>query len=184
MDRACCLSRFGSRVGRTATPLRTPDRNGTFPARCAMTGQRYCTEGDALRVPGEAEAAPQGAVAVCGRVSRRGQGTGRHRQGVALETDCLHFRRRVFPALRARMEARESPRLLLAHRDRWPRFGCDGCKHFATQPGGPLAVVHRQSLSPQAAMVEDPMAIVHTFSGRLYGPRSHRQRLREADSDG
>ncbi len=42
----------------------------------------------------------------------------------------------------------------------------------------------QESLSPQEAMVEDLMAVVPTFSCRLYGLRSHRKQIREAANDG
>ena len=39
-------------------------------------------------------------------------------------------------------------------------------------------VVNQESLSPEQEMVEDLMAIVHTFSGRLYGMRKYTQQIK------
>lgn len=40
-------------------------------------------------------------------------------------------------------------------------------------------MVNQESLSPQQEMVEDLMAIVHTFSCRLYGMRKYKQAIKE-----
>ena len=52
------------------------------------------------------------------------------------------------------------------------------------QYGCAITVVNQESLSPQEAMVADPMSIVPAFSCRLYGPRSYRKRIREAAHHG
>ena len=38
-----------------------------------------------------------------------------------------------------------------------------------------IIVTNTESLSPQQEMVEDLMAIVHTYSCRLYGLRRHKK---------
>jgi len=60
----------------------------------------------------------------------------------------------------------------------------DGCEDCADTHDCAIRVVHRESLSPQAERVEDPMAVVRTFSGRPSGLRRHGQKLREAATDG
>ena len=67
-----------------------------------------------------------------------------------------HCQRPVFRAGRERV----------AHQDRPCRCGFDGCAYCAETRDCAIRVVHRESLSPQAERVEDPMAVVHTFSGR------------------
>ncbi len=84
----------------------------------------------------------------------------------------------------ARIEHRDIAHLLIAHRDRLTRFGFDWFEHFAQRHGCTFTVVNQASLSPQAEMVEDLMAIVHTFSGRLSGLRSYQRTIREAAGDG
>ena len=96
----------------------------------------------------------------------------------------LHFKRKVFLSLRERIEKRELVHLPVAHRDRPTRFGFDGFEHCATQHGCTITVVNRESLSPQEAMVADWMAVVHTFSCRLYGLRSYRKQIRDAAHHG
>ena len=74
--------------------------------------------------------------------------------------------------------------LLLAHEDRPYRFGFDWFAYFADSHGCAIRVVNQSSQSPQAEWVEDLMAVVDTFSGRLPGLRRYRKQIREAAVDG
>ena len=201
MDKIYRISQFGARVGRSAHQLRVMDRNGTFPARWTATGRRYYTEADALRFLGEGDEAPKGLTVVYCRVSSRGQQDDLERQVAAMEAYCLgagvavdewlseigdglNFKRQVFLSLMERVEERTIAHLLIAHRDRLTRFGFDWFEHFARQHGCTITVVNQASLSPQEEMVEDLMAVVHTFSGRLHGLRAYRKQIREAARSG
>ena len=197
MDEIYRIPQFGARVGRSAHPLRVMDRKGTFPARGTATGRRYHTEADALRFPGGGDVAPQGLTAVCCRVSSRGQRNDLKRQVSAMEAYCpgagvavdewlseigsgLHFKRKVFLSLMERIEKREIAHLPMAPKDRLTRFGFDWFEHFAQRHGCTITVVNQESLSPQEAMVADPMSIVPAFSCRLYGLRPYRKPIRDA----
>jgi len=157
------------------------DRNGTFP--------------------GGGDIAPQDLIVVYCRVSRRGQQDDRKRQVAAMEAydpgagvavdewrseigGGLHCKRKAFLSLREHIAKREIAHRQVAHRDQLTRFGFDGCGNFVQQHGCTITVVNRESLSPQEEMVEDPMAVVPTFSCRLYGLRSYRKQIREAVNDG
>ena len=98
--------------------------------------------------------------------------------------DGLDFQRPVFRALRERIEHSEVGLLPVAHEDRPCRFGLDWFAYFAERHGCEIRVVNQPSLSPQAEWVEDLMAVVDTFSGRLPGLRRYRKQLREAAVDG
>ena len=154
-----------------------------------------------MRFPGGGDVAPQGLTAVCCRVSGREQQDDLKRPGSAMEAygpgadvavdewlsevgGGRHCKRKVFLSLRERIGKREIAHLPVAHRDRPTRFGFDRFEHFATQHSCAITVVNHESLSPQEAMVADPMSIVPAFSCRLYGPRSYRKRIREAAHHG
>jgi predicted site-specific integrase-resolvase len=47
--------------------------------------------------------------------------------------------------------------------------------NLAKQYGCEIVVVNREELSPQQEMVEDLMAIIHTFSCRIYGLRKYKK---------
>ena len=59
------------------------------------------------------------------------------------------------------------------------RFGFDLFSHIAAENGCEIVVANQESLSPQQEMVEDLMAIVHTFSCRLYGMRKYHKVIKE-----
>ncbi len=69
--------------------------------------------------------------------------------------------------------------LVIAHKDRLARFGFDYLNHVATKNGCEILVVNQEPLSPQQEMVEDLLAIVHTFSCRLDGLRRYEKTLKE-----
>ncbi len=96
----------------------------------------------------------------------------------------LDFQRPVSRALRERIGKREPGLLLVAHQDRLCRFGFDWFADFAESHGCEIRVVNQPSLSSQAEWVEDLMAVVDSFSGRLPGLRWYRKQIREAASDG
>ena len=78
-------------------------------------------------------------------------------------------------------------KLLIAHKDRLCRFGFDYIEHMANENGCQLIVVNQESLTPQQEMIEDLLAIVHTFSCRLYGLRRYKNILKkdlEAEQSG
>ncbi len=177
------MSQFGARVGRSAHPLRVMDRNGTFPARWTATRRRYHTEADALRFLGGGDVVPQGLTVVYCRVSGRGQQDNLKRPVSAMEAHGpgtgvavdewlseigggLDFKRKVFLSLRERIEKRESAHRPVAHKDRPTRFGFDWFEHFAQQHGCAITVVNQESLSPQEAMVADPMSVVPIVASR------------------
>jgi len=74
----------------------------------------------------------------------------------------------------------EISKLLIAHKDRLVRFGFDYFEHLAITNGCEIVIVNQDSLSPQQEMVEDLMAIIHTFSCRLYGLRKYKKNIKRA----
>jgi len=92
----------------------------------------------------------------------------------------MNFKRKAFLSLMSRIQLGEIKLLIVAHQDRLVRFGFDYFQTMAQNNGGEIIVVNQESLSPQPEMVEDLMAIVHTFSCRLYGLRKYQKLLKEA----
>lgn len=79
----------------------------------------------------------------------------------------LNFKRKRFLTLMDAIGRREIKTLILAHRDRLTRFGCEWFELFAKSTGGELLVLNQERLSPEQDMVQDLMPIVHGFSSRL-----------------
>jgi predicted site-specific integrase-resolvase len=91
----------------------------------------------------------------------------------------MNFKRKHFLSLVDRIQRGEILKLIVAHKDRLMRFGFDLLSHVAAENGCEIIVANQESLSPQQEMVEDLMAIVHTFSGRLYGMRKYHKAIKE-----
>jgi len=92
----------------------------------------------------------------------------------------MNFKRKKFLTLIERIERGEVGQLVIAHKDRWVRFGFDFFEVFAQRHGCKLVIANQESLSPQQEMVEDLMAIIDTFSSRLYGLRRYKKKIKEA----
>ncbi len=63
--------------------------------------------------------------------------------------------------------------LFITHRDRLARFGVDLIERILTDYGVKLVILHEPlSQSPQEELVTDMMALIASFSGRVYGLRA------------
>jgi putative resolvase len=185
-------------VGRTVRTLQAWDRKGTFVAFRTATGRRYYTREQLDSWLGRERevVTPRVAVAYC-RVSTKGQLPDLKNQRAAITQFCiarglanveyieevgggLNFRRPKFLDLVDRIVARKVSCLVIAHRDRLTRFGVDLISHLCQQHGCELLEINDEQQSPEQEMVEDLMAVVHTFSCRLYGLRSYKKQIRKA----
>jgi predicted site-specific integrase-resolvase len=191
MSKKYRIREFAQRIGRTASTVRRWEREGHLVAKRLPSGQRYFDESDvrvALGKPLEARAT----VVYC-RVSSAGQKDDLISQVKAMETYCLNagiavdewiqeigggmnFKRKKFLELITRILAGEVDRLIIAHKDRLVRFGFDLIEYLAVENGCNIEVVNQESLSPQEEMTADLLAIVHTFSCRLYGMRKYQKK--------
>ncbi|WP_405689015.1 IS607 family transposase [Streptomyces sp. NBC_00057] len=189
------ISEFAQRVGRSASTIRRWEREGRIaPQR--VSGQRYFTDADVRQVlqPGFDESARQ-TIVYC-RVSSPGQKDDLASQVQAMEEFCrgrglavdqwirevgggMNLQRKKFLALMDAIERGEVGTLVIAHKDRLARFGFDYLEHVATKNGCTIVVANQESLSPQEEMVQDLLAIVHTFSGRLHGLRRYEKTLKD-----
>lgn len=91
----------------------------------------------------------------------------------------LNFKRKLFIKLMKQVRMGEVETILVAHKDRLCRFAFDFIEEFVSWYGGKILVANCESLSPQQEMVEDLMAIIHTFSCRLYGLRNYKKQLKK-----
>ncbi|WP_406601266.1 IS607 family transposase [Micromonospora yasonensis] len=93
----------------------------------------------------------------------------------------MNLRRKKFLALMDAVERGEVGTLVVAHKDRLARFGFELLEPLAARGGCEIVVASQEPLSPQQELVEDLLAIVRTFSGRLDGLRRYAKALKGAD---
>lgn len=194
MSKQYRINEFAERIGRTPGTVRRWEREGKLVAKRLPSGQRYFDESDVRAMLG---GAPEHRLTVvyC-RVSSTGQKDDLESQIKAMEAYCLagaiavdewikevgggmNFKRKRFLDILDRIQRGEIGKLLIAHKDRLARFGFDLLEHLALEQGCEIVVVNQESLSPEQEMVEDLLAIVHTFSCRLYGMRKYKKQLKE-----
>lgn len=91
----------------------------------------------------------------------------------------MNLRRKKFLALMDAVDRGEIATLVVVHKDRLARFGFEFLEHVAARNSCQIVVANQESLSPQQELVEDLLAIVHTFSCRLYALRRYEKTLKD-----
>ena len=183
------ISEFAKRINVSISTLHRWDASGEFPAKKRLGGHRYYDESDVRKALNLTPEELRRVIVYC-RVSSHGQKNYLESQINKVETYCLgagiqvdvwiheigggmNFKRKKFLALVNDIIAGEVKHLIVAHKDRLMRFGFDLFQHLAERHGCKIEVINQESLSPQEEMTEDLLAIVHTFSYRLYGMRKY-----------
>ena len=72
--------------------------------------------------------------------------------------------------------------IIVAHGDRFIRFGYDWFEKFLKSNGVEIIVVNNEKLSPHDELVNDLISIIHVFSCRIYGLRKYKKQIKE-DAD-
>ena len=171
--------------------LRRWDNDGKLVAQRSVGGTRYYTDEHfqkALRL--SIEQKPKKSIIYC-RVSSPNQKDDLQSQVHAMELFALgrglitetiteigggmDFTRKKFSKLITDIINGDVGTVIVAHKDRFARFGFEMVDNLAKQYGCEIIVVNREELSPQQEMVEDLMGIIQTFSCRLYGLRKYKK---------
>ncbi len=92
----------------------------------------------------------------------------------------MNFKRPKFLALVEDALSGKIKTIIVAHKDRLCRFAFEFIEQLLNKRGCQIIVANAESLSPQAELCDDLMAIIHCFSGRLYGSRSYQSQKEKA----
>jgi len=196
MDNLYTISQFAKKVNVSTSTLRRWDRKGEFKAKKHKSGHRYYDESDVRSLLNLTPLEDRKVVVYC-RVSSSNQKDDLESQVKSMESYCssngilihelikeigggMNFKRKKFLQLMDDVAKGKISKILIAHKDRLSRFGFDYFSHVCIVNGCVLEVINQESLSPEKEMVEDLLAIVHTFSCRLYGLRSYKKTLKKA----
>jgi len=196
MDNLYTISQFAKKVNVSASTLRRWDKTGEFKAKKHKSGHRYYDESDVRSLLNLTPLQDRKVIVYC-RVSSSNQKDDLASQVKSMESYCssngikidelikeigggMNFKRKKFLQLMDDVAKGEISKILIAHKDRLSRFGFDYFSHVCQVNGCELEVINQESLSPEKEMVEDLLAIVHTFSCRLYGLRSYKKTLKKA----
>mgnify|MGYP001606093211 CR=1 FL=1 len=184
---------FAKELGVSVETLRRWDRTGRLKAKRTPSNHRYYTEDDLLIAKGLKPHDSKRSIKVYCRVSSSKQKNELANQKAAMEQFCLakgysveewieeiggglNFKRKKFlklidEALLGKVEV-----IVIAHKDRLCRFAFDLIEQLLNKRGCQIVVANAESLSPQQELTEDLMAVIHCFSCRLYGARSHKEK--------
>lgn len=72
--------------------------------------------------------------------------------------------------------------VIVAHKDRFIRFGYDWFERFLKSNGAEIIVVNNEATSPERELVNDLISIIHVFSCRIYGLRKYKKQI-EGDEE-
>lgn len=72
--------------------------------------------------------------------------------------------------------------VIVAHKDRFIRFGYDWFKRFLESNGAEIIVVNNDKSSPEKELVDDLISIIYVFSCRIYGLRKYKKQI-EGDEE-
>jgi putative resolvase len=91
----------------------------------------------------------------------------------------LNMRRKGLINLLGRVLRGDIGIIVVAHKDRLARFGFDIIEWLCEQFDCKIVVLNQISLSPHAELVQDIVAILHSFSSRLYSIRRLENQIKQ-----
>jgi putative resolvase len=167
-------------IGLHPNTLRKYADNGTIPTIRNAAGQRLYDVSTYLR-----EHVAAATICYC-RVSSSKQRDDLERQVERMQAKFpqaeiikdigsgLNFKRKGLLALLGRLMRGDKLKVCVIHRDRLARFGIDLIRFLIESNGGQLVVLDPYvESSKEAELTSDLMAILHHFSCRMHGSRSH-----------
>lgn len=187
---------FAQLVGVSVKTLQRWDTSGRLKAYRAPSNRRYYTHQQYLTYIG-ADSPPTHQYAVIyARVSNRAQKDDLANQVQFLREFAnargwiidqviedigsgLNYRRKHWNALLVDALDGKVSRIVVAHKDRFIRFGFEWFAELLKNHGVDLVVVHNEQLSPQEELVQDLVSIIHVFSSRIYGLRKYKTEIKE-----
>lgn len=187
------IGKFAKQIGVSAHTLRVWHKDGILvPAKITHGGTRYYSDTQIEDYLGTGRSVDS-RIAIYARVSNAGQKDDLVNQVSFLRTYCnakgyivdvvtdigsgLNYKRKNWNNLIDDAMSGGISKIVIAHKDRFVRFGYDWIENILKKSGCHIEVVNNESLSPQEEMVQDLVSIIHVFSCRIYGLRKYKKEL-------
>ena len=194
------VSEFANKVGYHYKTLQVLDKKGIFPAKLNQRNRRYYTDEDyylflnqVAKMPIEENNnnVPQKRLVVTySRVSSHGQKDDLKLQQSFIENfvasnglqvdenlsdigSGLNYERKNFLKILDLVEQNKIEKIIIAHKDRFVRFGFDYFQNFCKKHNTEILIINLDSCSPEQEFTEDLISIIHCFSSKLYGLRKY-----------
>ena len=90
----------------------------------------------------------------------------------------LNYNRKRWNQLIDRCMAGEITSIVIAHKDRFIRFGYEWFERFLQSNGAEIVIVNNEKMSPEQELINDLISIIHVFSCRIYGLRKYKNKIK------
>lgn len=189
------IGKFSKGIGVTTKTLRNWHKEGKLiPAKITDGGTRYYSD-EQLKTYFNKNITSSKKVIIYSRVSNIGQKDDLNNQIEFLKTysnakgyitevysdigSGLNFKRKNWNKVLDMVQSNEVEKIIIAHKDRFIRFGYDWFELFCNKFNTTIEVVNNEKLSPQEELVQDLISIIHVFSCRIYGLRKYKKEILE-----
>ena len=194
------VSEFANKVGYHYKTLQVLDKKGIFPAKRNQRNRRYYTDEDyywflnqVAKIPIEEDnnnIHQKRLIVTYSRVSSHGQKDDLKSQQSFIENfvvsnglqvdenlsdigSGLNYERKNFLKILDLVEQDKIEKIIIAHKDRFVRFGFDYFQNFCKKHHTEIVIINLDSCSPEQEFTEDLISIIHCFSSKLYGLRKY-----------
>ena len=194
------VSEFANKVGYHYKTLQVLDKKGIFPAKRNQRNRRYYTDEDyylflnqVAKIPVEENnnnVHQKRLIITYSRVSSHGQKDDLKSQQSFIENfvasnglqvdenlfdigSGLNYERKNFLKILELVEQKQVEKIIIAHKDRFVRFGFDYFQNFCKKHNTEIVIINLDSCSPEQEFTEDLISIIHCFSSKLYGLRKY-----------
>ena len=189
---------FAEMIGVSVKTLQRWDKEGKLKAYRTPTDRRYYTHKQYVDYMGESNS-KNGKTVIYTRVSTSNQKDDLNNQveflkqfanarGIIVDEifedigSGLNYNRKKWNKLIEDCMLGLIKTIIVAHKDRFIRFGYDWFERFLKSNGVEIIVVNNEKASPEQELVNDLISIIHVFSCRIYGLRKYKKQI-EGDED-
>ena len=204
------VSEFANKVGYHYKTLQVLDKKGIFPAKRNQRNRRYYTDEDyylflnqIAKIPVEENnnnVHQKRLIITYSRVSSHGQKDDLKSQQSFIENfvasnglqvdenlfdigSGLNYERKNFLKILELVEQGKIEKIIIAHKDRFVRFGFDYFQNFCKKHNTEIVIINLDSCSPEQEFTEDLISIIHCFSSKLYGLRKYNKNIKVLKSN-